>query len=121
MKKILIVDDEKDIVNMIAIRLKRWGYIPLKAFDGKEALNLIKKEPPDLIILDLKMPKVDGYEFCKKLREQKKNKDIPILIYTASTAVDHNSIVNKTDVLEVITKPFDPDYLKDRLEKILNQ
>ena len=79
-KKILIVDDEKNIVDIIAFNLKKEGYQIIKAADGEEGVQKAMEENPDLILLDIMMPKMDGYEACKKIREKK---NTPIIMLTA--------------------------------------
>ena len=79
-KKILIVDDEEDFLNAIAIRLNHAGYETSVAKDGEEAYASLKKEKPDLILLDVQMPKMDGLEFIRKLKKDSKNKNIPIMV-----------------------------------------
>ena len=70
-RKILIVDDEKNIVDIIAFNLKKEGYTVITATDGEEGVQKAMEENPDLILLDIMMPKMDGYEVCKKIREKK--------------------------------------------------
>ena len=80
--KILVVDDEKEIRNLIEIYLKNEGYEVIKARDGEEALEILEKEDIHLIILDIMMPKIDGIEVCKRVRE---NLSIPILMLSAKS------------------------------------
>lgn len=119
MKKILIIDDEEDLVNITAIRLKRWGYLPVKAYSAKEALKILKTNPPDLIMLDLMMPDMNGYELCKKIRSREKTKNIPVIIFTASSELDKKNILDKTRADILVLKPLDPEELKDKLLKLL--
>ena len=79
-RKILIVDDEKNIVDIIAFNLKKEGYTVITAADGEEGVQKAMEENPDLILLDIMMPKLDGYEVCKKIREKK---NTPIIMLTA--------------------------------------
>lgn len=83
--KILIVDDEEDIVDLLAYNLSRDGYAPLVARDGVEALQRASEEHPDLIILDIMMPRVDGLEVCRRIREDAVLRKTPILMLTAKT------------------------------------
>ena len=80
-RKILIVDDEKNIVDIIAFNLKKEGYTVITAADGEEGVQKAMEENPDLILLDIMMPKMDGYEVCKKIREKK---NTPIIMLTAA-------------------------------------
>src|SRR5207237_2624611 len=79
-EKILIIEDERDIVKLIKYNLDKEGYRVASAYDGESGLALLKKEKPDLVILDLMLPKMDGYEVCKIVRQESK---IPILMLTA--------------------------------------
>ena len=79
-RKILVVDDEESIVKIIEYNLKKEGYEVLSAFDGEEGYKLAVEGKPDLILLDIMMPKMDGYEVCKKVRERS---DVPIIMLTA--------------------------------------
>ena len=83
-KKILIVDDEKNIRDIIIYNLKKEGYQILQAADGEEGVRLAMEEEPDLILLDIMMPKMDGYDACKKIRE---TKNTPIIMLTASVVI----------------------------------
>ena len=77
-RKILIVDDEKNIVEIIAFNLKKEGYQVIKAADGEEGVKMAMEENPDLILLDIMMPKMDGYEACKKIRKKKSRPTMPV-------------------------------------------
>lgn len=83
MKKILIVDDELDIRELLKKRLEQNKFSATAAANGLEALNICKAEKPDLILLDIAMPEMDGYETCEKLKADKDTRDIPILFLTA--------------------------------------
>ena len=80
-KKILIVDDEKDLLLVMGTRIKAWGYDLLEASGGKEAIGAVKQKRPDIIILDYKMPEMDGVATLKEIR--KINKNIPVIMFTA--------------------------------------
>ncbi|MGD9015265.1 MAG: response regulator, partial [Candidatus Omnitrophota bacterium] len=82
-KKILVVDDEPNIVDVISTRLKANNYEVVAACDGLQALELAKKERPDLVILDLMLPKMDGYQVCNQLKSEDDLKDIPIIMLTS--------------------------------------
>lgn len=106
MKKILIVDDEIDVVEVVAVLLEHEGYEILKAYDGQEALEVVENSNPDLIILDIMMPKIDGVEVCKRMRKQEKLKDIPIVMFSAKL-----SAIDKKESFDAgadgfISKPF---------------
>ena len=80
-KKILVVEDEKNIVDILVFNLKREGYDTLEAYDGAEGLRLALEQDPDLILLDLMLPKMDGFEVCRLLREQ--GRATPVIMLTA--------------------------------------
>ncbi len=82
MKKILVVDDEKEIRDLIKERLTQGGYTVMTAASGYEALIICKTSPPDLVLLDIAMPEMDGYATCENLRKDAKTKDIPVLFLT---------------------------------------
>lgn len=115
MKKILIVDDEKDIVETLSFMLKAKGFDCITATDGEEGLYKAKNESPDLIILDVMMPKINGYKICRLLKFDNKFKNIPIIMVTARSQDEDKLIGEETGADEYITKPFE---FSDVLEKI---
>ena len=124
--KILIVDDDPDIVDALYVLLEGEGYDVISANDGEEGLALIKEENPDLIILDLLMPKLDGYGVCKTLQDPRwsKWKDIPKLILTsvreeASQRRYELETGMRMNVDDYVEKPIDPDVVIERGKKIL--
>jgi DNA-binding response OmpR family regulator len=124
--KILLVDDDPDIVDALYVLLEGEGYDVISANDGEEGLARIKEENPDLIILDLLMPKLDGYGVCKTLQDPRwsKWKDIPILILTsvreeASQRRYELETGMRMNVDDYVEKPIDPDVVIDRVKKIL--
>ncbi len=102
-KKILIVDDERNIVEIIAFNLKKEGYEVLKASDGVEGVALALSENPDLILLDIMMPRMDGYEACKKIREKKAT---PIIMLTARAEEVDKVLGLELGADDYVTKPF---------------
>ncbi len=82
MAKILVVDDEPDIVNIVERILKKHGFETIGAYGGEETLNILKKEKPDLILLDIMMPGMDGWETARRIKENPETKDIPIVFLT---------------------------------------
>ena len=115
MKKILVVDDEKDIVETLVFVLKQKGYECLVAYDGEEGLQMAKEVEPDLIILDVMMPKINGYKICRLLKYDAKYKDIPIIMITARSQEEDKLIGEETGANEYITKPFE---FQEVLEKV---
>ncbi len=114
-KKILIVDDEQDIVETLKFMLEAQGYECFCAYDGESGLNLAKEIIPDLMILDVMMPKINGYKISRLLKYDNKYKDIPIIMVTARSQDDDKAIGKETGVNEYITKPFELDYVISRV------
>ena len=104
MKKILIVDDEKNIVDIIAYNLKKEGYEAIVAYDGEAGLNLALSEDLELIILDIMMPGLDGFEVCQRIR--KKNLEVPIIMLTARVEEVDKVLGFDLGADDYVTKPF---------------
>lgn len=119
MKKILIIDDEEDLVNMTAICLKRWGYEPIKAFSGREGIEILQEKKPDLIIIDLKMPNVSGYDVCENIKLNNKLNNIPVIISTASVTFDIKKLLGQTGAKDIVIKPYDNQDLKKKIKNLL--
>lgn len=118
-KRILIVDDEPDLVETVRFPLEVEGYEVLVAGNGEEGLNLARKEKPDLILLDLMLPKLDGYKVCRLLKFDERYKHIPILMLTAKTQEKDRMLGKETGADEYITKPFDLDQLLEKVKTYL--
>jgi len=119
-KKILIVDDEPHIVNLVKLIL-RDNFTVYEAFSGSEALIIADKVKPDLIILDLMMPNMNGFETCAKLRTKTATKNTPVLILSAkSQIVDKFKSIN-AGADDYVVKPFDSDELLRRVEMNLGK
>ena len=119
MKKILIVDDEMDIVETLSFMLKAKGFDCVCAYDGEEGLNLAKAINPDLVILDVMMPKINGYKICRLLKFDNKYKNIPIIMITARSQDEDKIIGEETGADEYITKPFEFSEVLDKINKYL--
>lgn len=118
-KKILVVDDEVDLVKTIQVYLELGGYKVLASYNGDDALNQARKENPDLILLDIMLPKLDGYKVCRLLKFDEKYKHIPILMMTAKTQEKDKLIGKETGANEYITKPFDMEELTEMIKAYL--
>ena len=118
-KKILLVDDEVDLVETVRFSLEGEGYQVLVSFNGEDALNKARKETPDLILLDLMLPKLDGYKVCRLLKFDERYKHIPILMLTAKTQEKDKILGKETGADEYITKPFDMDDLVEKIKSYL--
>lgn len=118
-KKILIVDDEIQLVEMVRIRLEAAGYEVIAAYDGQEGLDKAKKDKPDLIILDLMLPKMDGYKVCGLLKNDSRYSKIPIIMFTARAQEDDMKLGKELGAEEYLTKPFEPALLLDKIKELL--
>jgi len=117
-KNILVVDDEKHIVRLVEVNLRRAGYEVLKAYDGKEALEVIAGQKPDMIILDVMMPQMDGFEVLKELRGNPETAEIPVIMLTAK-AQDADVFRGwQAGVDSYLTKPFSPMELLTFVKRI---
>jgi len=119
-KKILLVDDEVELVELVKIRLEANGYEVITAFDGNQALDKAKKEMPDLIILDLMLPKIDGYKVCRMLKFDEKYKHIPIIMFTARALEADQKIGLEVGANDYIIKPFEPEILLSKIKNFLH-
>ena len=117
-KKILIVDDEKNIRDIIIYNLKKEGYQILQAADGEEGVRLAMEEEPDLILLDIMMPKMDGYDACKKIRE---TKNTPIIMLTARAEEVDKVLGLEFGADDYVTKPFGVRELMARVKANLRK
>ena len=120
-KKILIVDDEDDLRNMLKFRLEAMDYDVSEAVNGQEGLDRARSDRPDLIILDLMLPKIDGFKVCRMLKFDEKYKHIPIIMFTARAQEKDKQIGKEMGAEAYITKPFDPDILLDKIRELLKQ
>lgn len=118
-KRLLIVDDEADLAEMIKFRMENNGYEVLLAYDGQQALETARKERPDLIILDLMLPKMDGYKVCGLLKKDSRYAAIPIIIFTAKGLADDIKLGQELGADAYITKPFEPQVLLEKIKQLL--
>jgi len=118
---ILIVEDEKDIIKMLEYNLGKEGFKILSARDGETALELVGKEHPDLILLDLMLPGIDGLEVCKALKEEKRTALIPIIMLTAKSQESDKVIGLELGADDYMTKPFSPRELIARIKAVLRR
>jgi DNA-binding response OmpR family regulator len=118
---VLAADDDDDILALVAFRLERSGYTVIQAHDGQEALDLALSEKPDLAVLDVMMPKLDGFELTRRLRAEEATSRMPIILLTAraqDTDVDQGFAAGADDY---IRKPFSPQELRTRVQAILGR
>jgi len=120
-EKILIVEDEKDIVKMIEYNLKKEGFKVIHAHDGEDALGLAVREYPNLILLDLMLPGIDGLEVCKSLKKESKTNTIPIIMLTAKSQESDKVVGLELGADDYMTKPFSPRELIARIKAVLRR
>jgi len=120
-KRILVVDDEIDLVGMLTIRLEANDYEVFAAYDGQEGLDKARALKPDLIILDLMLPKLDGFKVCRMLKFDEKYKQIPIILFTARAQESDVKLGKEVGADAYVTKPFEPDILLGKIAEFLYQ
>lgn len=120
MKKVLVVDDEVFIRKMIEVRLKAAGVAVIEAENGIEGVKMASSERPDLIIMDVMMPKMDGFQACEAIRSDPDISGTPILMLTARGQMVDVERAMALGILEYITKPFSPKELAEKVVGILN-
>jgi len=120
-KRILLVDDEVQLVEMMKMRLEANNYEIITAYDGQEALEKARNEKPDLIILDLMLPKLDGYTVCRMLKFDEKYKSIPIVMFTARVQESDKKMGQEVGADAYITKPFDPQALLSKIKEFIHE
>ncbi|MCX5687874.1 MAG: ATP-binding protein [Candidatus Omnitrophica bacterium] len=118
-KVLLIIDDEEDLSSMLSFRLKGAGFDTIVANNGENGIELAKKNKPDLILLDLMMPELDGFEVSKRLKLDSVTRDIPIIIFSALGNKNTKESIEKLGAAEFIEKPFEPNILVDKINKLL--
>jgi DNA-binding response OmpR family regulator len=117
-EKIMIVDDEKDIVDFVKAYLDKEGYPTIEAYDGETALNLWREHKPDLIVLDILMPHLDGLEFCREVRRESR---VPIIILSARSEEDDRLSGLDLGADDYMVKPFSPRELVARIRAVLRR
>jgi len=118
-KKILVVDDERDIIKALTIRLQRGGYEAVYAYDGAQGVFMAHKEKPDLIILDIRMPGGDGFTVAQRLKGTPQTSHIPILFLTGTPERGAEQKAQELGGRFYIKKPYDPEELLDAVRRAL--
>ena len=121
MEKILIAEDERDIRDLICFTLQFAGYQVIAASNGEEALDKALSELPDLILMDVRMPRMTGYEACKRMKSEESLANIPVVFLSAKGQDAEVKAGLEAGAMEYIIKPFSPDQLTERVKDILNQ
>jgi DNA-binding response OmpR family regulator len=117
-RKILVVDDDKKIVELVSLYLRRDGYGVLAAYDGREALDLARLRQPDLVVLDLMLPELNGRDVCRLLRAESR---VPIIMLTARSTDDDKLEGLELGADDYVTKPFNPRELVARIRAVLRR
>lgn len=119
--RILVADDDGNVVNIIRDSLEPEQFEILEAANGKEALGMVFAGGPDIVVLDIMMPDMDGYRVCEELKEHEDTKDMPIIILSAKTSVEDKLKAMELGIDDYIVKPFDPRELKARIKMRLRK
>jgi DNA-binding response OmpR family regulator len=121
-KRIVCIEDEPETTNLVKLILARDGYEVLGANGGEEGLDLVREEIPDLILLDLMMPDMDGWQVYQHLKEDENTREIPVIVVTAKVqSIDKVLGLQVAKVDDYITKPFRPEELSERVKYVLSQ
>ncbi len=118
-KRILICDDDPVILRLLEVNLELEGYDVLTAHHGEEAFEIATRELPDLVILDIMMPRLDGYQTCQKLKAQSSTEQIPVVFLSAKAQQSDIEKGKSFGVSDYLTKPFDPNDLLDVVERLV--
>ena len=118
--KILVVDDEQDILRIVSFSLRKWGYEVITATNGREGLDKIAIEKPDLILLDTGMPVMNGFQMLEELRRNLDWKNIPVIMLTAHSDPRDIDRAREYGIFEYITKLFDPIELREKIGNVLS-
>jgi DNA-binding response OmpR family regulator len=117
--KIMLVEDDQPILEMMEILLRRIGYEPILVPDVMDALTRVQRDPPSLVLLDIMMTPMNGWEFLEKLRSEYNIRELPVILFTASPAVEEKIARLRDPYLGVLQKPVSIAELKDGIEKFL--
>jgi DNA-binding response OmpR family regulator len=120
-KRLAYIEDEAEMIDLVRLILGRRGYTVLGANGGHEGLELVRKELPDLVLLDLMMPDMDGWDVYHQIKSEELTRDIPVIVITAKAQdIDKILGLRVAKVEDYISKPFSPQELIDRIDKVLS-
>ena len=119
-KRILLVEDEKDMMEMVKFRLEQAGFEVITAYDGETVMDTLNHKLPDLILLDLMLPRIDGYEVCRRLKADEQYKKVPIAMFTARASESDKKRGYEVGADAYITKPFEPGEFLNKIRQLLN-
>ena len=117
LKKILIIDDEKDVVSVVSVRLGAAGYQAIPAYSGLEGIKLAIEQKPKLIILDLMMPGIDGFEVLRRLKANNQTRNIPVIVFSCKSESDAIFKAQDLGSVDYIIKPFESQELLDLVKR----
>ncbi|HET6370211.1 MAG TPA: response regulator [Nitrospiria bacterium] len=120
-KRVLVVDDEPFIRELVKVKLGFCGIETIEGSNGFEGLEQAEREKPDLILLDVMMPKMDGFETCQRLKENPQTRDIPVIMLSARGERTAQEKGERLGIIDYLTKPFSPQALAERILEILNR
>jgi len=120
-KRILAVDDEPHILKLVAFSLRSGGFEVIEASDGLSAIEVARVEQPDLVLMDVMMPALDGYEACRRLKADSATSDIPVVMLTAKTQLAEQKTGLECGALDYICKPFTPKDLRGQVAGVLSE
>ncbi len=121
-KRLAYIEDEAEMIDLVRLILGRRGYTVLGATGGREGLELVRKELPDLVLLDLMMPDMDGWDVYHQIKSEEQTRDIPVIVITAKAQnIDKILGLRIAKVEDYISKPFSPQELLDRVEHVLSR
>ncbi len=119
MKRILLVDDEEDILASLALRLRAAGYDVVPASDGGQALEAAQRCVPDIILMDIKLPVLDGYEVCRRIRRDPRLSHIPVIFLTADASIQVARETEACGASDYLIKPFPAEELSTKIKRLL--
>lgn len=119
--RVLVADDEPDVRELVVYRLRRAGYEVVEAVNGEDALRLALEDVPDLVVADVMMPRIDGYELTRRLRAEEATKHVPVILLTARTQEADVSQGFEAGADDYLKKPFNPDELVARTRAVLGR
>ena len=120
LKRVVYVEDEQEMIDLVRLILSRRGYEVVGANGGREGLDTIRREKPDLVLLDLMMPDLDGWDVYQQIKAEESTRDIPVIVVTAKAqSIDKVLGLHIAKVNDYISKPFSPQELIDSVERVL--
>lgn len=120
-QKIMVVDDEECLLKIETMLLTSRGYQVCSLKNGKDALECIEKEPPDLVLLDVMLPGINGFEVCRQIKSNPLTSHIPVILLTAKTGSEDKAMGEKVNADGYITKPFRASMLMETIQSFLNR